>query len=476
MCDGDLPTRYTPEIFYSGSYFKKEDSHQTEERYHFYQSLCSWNKTLYLTVPSREENKELIPSNFLTEFSALFAMTEKDSTNYSDKIYSKEEFLSFVGSNDRNYVMKVFGGKNFGVNLDDIYKSIDINEKRLNNPFGESEYTGFVRAKISNGIEEKLESLKQKDYSITQLETYASCPYKYFAERILMLKPPEEPREDIEVMEMGSLLHVILYEFYKTLHQKKIALQNCSNDDFRYAEDLIFTIANEKIKSANFNSPLTFYEKEKILGIDGNKHDSILYKFLEEERKSSGGFTPEFFEFGFGNLDDDKERRNLLNIKVGEISIRGKIDRIDLNKESSVFKIIDYKLGGKKPSINDLLNGLSLQLPIYMYAAKELIKVQLEKDFNPVGAEIFSLKFNRREFGKMLIKITNQRKKISQDKLMDSWIENNERMINISLDAVKNYVNSMVQGKFNLSTLSDREKGICRYCSFKSICRIQEVD
>ena len=50
MCDGDLPTRYLPEIFLSGSYARLEENHQTEERYHFYQSLCSWKKGLYFSL------------------------------------------------------------------------------------------------------------------------------------------------------------------------------------------------------------------------------------------------------------------------------------------------------------------------------------------------------------------------------------------------------------------------------------------
>ena len=65
MCDGDLPTRFTPEIFFSGSFARGELRHQTEERYHFYQSLCSWNKVLYLSYPLQEERQELVESNFL---------------------------------------------------------------------------------------------------------------------------------------------------------------------------------------------------------------------------------------------------------------------------------------------------------------------------------------------------------------------------------------------------------------------------
>ena len=41
LCDGDFPTKYSPEIFFSGSFRKRELVHITEERYLFYQALCS---------------------------------------------------------------------------------------------------------------------------------------------------------------------------------------------------------------------------------------------------------------------------------------------------------------------------------------------------------------------------------------------------------------------------------------------------
>ncbi|MCU0406865.1 MAG: hypothetical protein MUE64_07840, partial [Ignavibacteriaceae bacterium] len=47
--DGDLPTRFTPEIFFSGSFAREEVQHQVEQRYLFYQALCTWKKKLYLS-------------------------------------------------------------------------------------------------------------------------------------------------------------------------------------------------------------------------------------------------------------------------------------------------------------------------------------------------------------------------------------------------------------------------------------------
>ncbi len=41
---------------------------------------------------------------------------------------------------------------------------------------------------------------------------------------------------------------------------------------------------------------------------------------------------------------------------------------------------------------------------------------------------------------------------------------------------VSKYVEEISSGKFNLSQLEDRENKVCKYCNFRSICRIQEVN
>lgn len=473
LCDGDLPTRYTPEIFYSGSYSRSERNHQVEERYQFYQSLCSWEKHLYLTYPAQEAKKELVESNFLDEFSKLFTYKVKAEKDYSDTIYSKEELLielgkmSHEGSNSNVDMMK------YNIDIKKLKSSIAVNELRLNNPFGESEYTGFIKEHLSENSRAVLNEFELKEFSISQLETYAKCPYKYFAERVLKLKPVKEPTEEIEALEMGSLLHKILYSFYKKINQEKIILNKVDEAKFEYAEGLIFKIAEEIIEEAHFNSPLTFYEKEKILGINGNRQNSILHKFLIYERENNGEFVPTFFEFGFGNIkDNNKELLTVQNIKVDNISVRGKIDRIDIDEQNNRYKVVDYKLSGNKPSSNDLREGLSLQLPLYMFAAKEMIKAQLNKDFEPAGAEIYSLKFDEKDFGKKLISLFSLRSKMDDEKLMESTRE----LIDICRETLKKYVNAIIEGKFNLSTLHDRENKVCQYCNFRSICRIQEFN
>ncbi|HED07943.1 MAG TPA: hypothetical protein ENI57_07500 [Ignavibacteria bacterium] len=472
LCDGDFPTRYQPEIFFSGSYFKKENQHQAKERYQFYQALCSWEKKLYLTFPLTDEKKDLVKSTFITELESIIKTSTLEPGEFTNKIYSKEEFLIEVGNKGIDYFNTSINKEEYEFDLEEIESAVKIDKLRREDPFGNSSFNGVIGDDLKKEVEENLAGYKEKQFSYSQLETYAKCPYKYFAERVLKIEPNEEPTEEMEFHELGTLLHLILYEFYTRLQKEGIVLSGCGNAEFNKAKELIFKIAEDRISEAYFNSPLTFFEKERILGIEGKKENSILYRFLLTERENNDGFVPTFFETGFGHFSKETdERLSLLKeLKIGDVKIRGKIDRIELNEGKDKFQVVDYKLSGKSPTLKNLREGIALQIPLYLYAAKELIKAQIEKDSKPAGGKIYSLKYKSDKFGKKLVKPFNKRN-FDETEL----IEENEKVIEECIENIKRYVRHITEGKFNLSTLSNRESEICRFCGFKSVCRIQEV-
>ena len=104
-----------------------------------------------------------------------------------------------------------------------------------------------------------------------------------------------------------------------------------------------------------------------------------------------------------------------------------------------------------------------------MYAAKEIIKMRMQKDYAPAGAEIFSLKYKEGDFGKFPINISNKKLPVPEDSSVY------DELIKITLAAIEKYVMQIGEGKFNLSILKDRENVICRYCGFKPVCRVQEI-
>jgi ATP-dependent helicase/nuclease subunit B len=473
--DGDFPTRFTPEIFFSGSFAREEFQHRVEQRYLFYQALCTWKKKLYLSYPQTDGKRDLVQSSFLQDFNSLFETKKISKDHFKDEIYSKEELLELLGKLTAGQRKELKLPEEVNIDIDQINRSIEINKKRIEEPFGESEFTGFISKNISDELKNKLSEISKREFSATQLENYAKCPYKYFIENVLRLETIAEPVEELEAFEYGSLIHSILYEFYTKLKEKGIVIFNCNDEEFKTAEELLFKIAEKRFDELNLNPEFSFYEREKLTGINGRRTQSILYKFLEEERKNDSGYVPEFFELSFGKVKNDNKSSDKFKegIAAGKVKLRGKIDRIDINESEKTLKVIDYKLGGTKPTSEDLLTGVSLQLPLYLFAAKELIKKELGGEYRPAGANIFSLKFNEKDFGKKSISLKARRSKTEN---IEEEIVAAEEMIKICLEMVEKFTAEISQGKFNLSTLKNRETKVCRFCDFKKICRIQEVD
>jgi ATP-dependent helicase/nuclease subunit B len=468
LIDGEFPTRYQPEIFFSGSYKKDEQKHILEDRYHFYQTLCSVNKKLYLTHSLNDGKKEFTTSTFVEDFKRLFNVKTKLSEDYDRMIFSKQEALKYFPKLHIKNQNAIAGHLNIDINR--LNYDLEIDKLRLENPFNESTYSGYLLNELNEDGKVKLLEQENKQYSASQLEEYAKCPFQYFAKRILQLEIIDEPTEDLEALELGSIVHSILYEFYKTLGEKNIAIQNCDDKTFSDVKKIIFSIAENKIEKLHLKSESVFFEKEKILGVNGERKNSILYKFIDEERKNDDGYLPSYFELEFGDFSKPKTNPDK-EFYIGKVKVRGKIDRVDIDAGVNNFKVIDYKLGGKKPAAKDLQSGLSLQLPLYVYVSKTLIETEQNKSVSPGAVIIYSLKLNKDEFGKKIVHLLSSRKNIDESDL----IKSNEELIKICNEFIPLYVDKISKGIFNLSQLEDRENKVCRFCDFKSICRIQEA-
>ncbi|HZW38367.1 MAG TPA: PD-(D/E)XK nuclease family protein [Ignavibacteriaceae bacterium] len=464
LCEKDLPTRYSPEIFYYKEiYDAKIKNHIVEERYHFYQTLCSWNNVaLYLTYPNKGDRQELIESNFLSELSNLIGFAEYEKKKKDDKvslvnrIYSLDEVKEYE---DGLYCVEDYL-KHRGVKQEESVEDFEniFNDKSLSEALRiekekgneESIYSGYILEGLTPEQRSFINDLKGKEFSISQLETYAKCPFKYFVDKILKIEGQEEPSEDVESIELGSILHAILFEFYTEFNKQGMNLRK----DFKKAVELIFSIAEKYLNNDLFKSPYNFYEREKILGLNSKKENSILYKFLENEKENSNSFTPAYLEAAFGNFYD-KEKTFIKEFEVDGVKLRGKIDRIDVSNNENKFKVIDYKLSGKKPTKDDLKDGLSLQLPLYLNAAKKILEEKDKEGYDESLAAIYSLKYK-------------------EGQLQENIIKEAPNNIGNTLEHIKKYVNNISEGKFPLSRLQKKEEKVCRFCEYTAICRMSE--
>ncbi len=456
LIDGDFPTRYRPEIFFSGSFAKKEYHHLNEERFHFYQALSSWNKGLYLSFPTGDE---FTTSTFIKDFEKCFALSEKTFSDYDSLIYSMEEAEKQISLVDAEFPIP---SKQKTWN-----EHKTIIQFRNDEPRAFSLHNGYIFDENESFLDD--ENYKELPFSISQLETYTKCPFKYFIERVLRVEIADEPDEDIEAIEIGSLLHSIVYDFYTELNEKNIKLQNCSEQVFAVAEKTLFRIAEKQVDVVFNKSPFAFYEEEIIFGIKGKREHSILYKFLETERNSTDNFLPKYFETNFGVVDveQDKSLSTSEPLILDDIKLRGKIDRIDLDKTNNTFEVIDYKTGSKKVTTAEITEGLSLQLPIYVWAAKTLLMNNLNTNYEPEAMSIYSLKYFEKTFGKTPVSLS-RKKEFDKTELINEYVD-------IALSHVKDSVENIRRGNFPITKFIDNNEKVCRYCNYKTICRIDSV-
>jgi ATP-dependent helicase/nuclease subunit B len=413
----------------------------------------------------------LAPSSFLLDLKKIIEVDESLINKNEQYIYSFGELTQKAAEQNDAELLLNAKSENEKNKLNEKFQ---VDKTRREHPFETFAYSGFIDATAEH-VTGLLEKYAGSDYSISQLELYAKCPFQFFLKRILKLTPLEEPTEELEPMEMGLLLHAIFEQFMKTVEKENLNLQL----EKEKAAQLLFEIAKEKIDKLSIHSSLSFWEIEKILGVNGNKNDSILSLFLEDEFSRADDFKPAYFEVPFGRLrNDDGQKSTALSLNLtSNAKLRGKIDRIDINFDEKHFKVYDYKLSGKKPNEEDLQLGISLQIPLYLFAAGQILQNELNETFLPAAGIIYSLKFSRDDFGPDEVKaIKGKSYSKANAETREKIIRANQDLISRSLQKIDELINGISSGVYHLSKLEKREEKVCRLCSFRSVCRVQEIE
>ncbi|NUN10648.1 MAG: exodeoxyribonuclease V subunit gamma [Ignavibacteriaceae bacterium] len=458
LYEGNFPTKFSPEIFMAETYRKSEERHRKEEQFLFYQAASCFNEFLYLTAPSNDEKKKLVRSHFMDETLRIFAPETITRAKFEGAFYSPDEKQIYFGKLSAS-------GETEGVD-EETKTKILIDKARIEQSEGSPVYQGVIGedAELKSAISQEA---AERYFSISALEMYAACPFKYFTSRILNLSPVEEPVEKIEPLELGSLLHSILYDFIREVISSDTGYHTYLNDKYDEALERLIEIAKEKLAGVYIDETESFFDIEKIFGIGGNKRQSILALFLDEERKAAE-FIPALVELEFRQEFDADER---------VIKLRGRIDRIDIDEADGLFKVIDYKLGGNKPTADDLKSGLSLQLPIYILAAKKALRELKGNEFRTVFPEIYSLKPGEIGGSKVSpepVRGISDYKKSPEN--LEKAIEISENMASAALRMAMDYAVNIGNGEFHLTRLPNRAEKICKNCEHFMICRVRELD
>ena len=214
--------------------------------------------------------------------------------------------------------------------------------------------------------------LRRAPISPSGLESWATCPYRYFLGYVLGLRTLENPEETVAIsaLDRGSLVHGILETFVSECvrHGALPAAGDGWGPDGR---ERLMRIADTLFERAE-NQGLA--GRHMLWEMDKETIRSDLETFLEEDAKlrmrhGTANIEVEAgFGFGSGTVQVVDDATN--------IRFRGLIDRVDISADGSSILVIDYKTGSASPYRgleDDVIDrGRRLQLAVYSLAAREL--------------------------------------------------------------------------------------------------------
>ncbi len=332
-----------------------------EQRLYLYQNMTKPSDRLYLSYSKMDGNgKSILPSYLLRVIRGMYPLigvekvSDKKAGNLA-KIVTRED-----GLDDYAQLLRVFLNEEAAAGSTETQAQQALHvlccayrDDAKADKIRDAALMTYENIPLSDMAAELLYRDRNKG-SVSRLELFASCAYAHFLRYGLELR--EQDEYDFDAMDFGIIYHHVLEVVSVELRQRKTAFEEA---DKELLQELVGTALDDYAKEYGGNILHSNARNEhRILQM---KHVMMQSISAMQYQLSKGKFKPVYFERSF-------------RLK-GEFPLIGKVDRIDLCRDGDevYVKVIDYKSGNKKFSLEELYHGLSLQLPAYMNAAVELL-------------------------------------------------------------------------------------------------------
>ena len=448
---GDIPKCYKDEDYFNDTLKKLLELDTTSDlnKMEVDNWLCDIKRTKNLIITSKKTSS--LGEHYLSSLNDELGIKIKKieiKYNYSNlynKIKLGEKLDSLAKYNEKSDGLEY---------LYSNYSDIDYNTYN-------SSYTGIDKERLQEYLNKKLV------LSYSAMNTYYQCGFRYYLANILKLNVFEETFYTV----LGNLFHYVLSNYFKE----------------------------------GFNLKDSYNKYLKDCTYDFNEREKFFLNYLEDE-----------LEFIINTIILQNETNSLKNILAEEkievdksfsnwnIIFKGFVDKIMFNDDKSIVSIIDYKTGNPKLNLNNVVYGLDLQLPVYVYLVKnkfsdariagfylqKILNSEIVKDFKHSYLELKQDKLKLQGYSNSFIGVLEQfdsgysdskvikgmrmsSKGISSKKIMDD--EMIDKLSIITENKINESINGIVDAKFDINPKKIGMDNVgCEYCSFRDICFMKE--
>ena len=461
-----------------------EEDHHQGEMILFYEVLTRARRRLWLSYPALNEKAEpLLPSPYLQEVQRLLNLApagEEEQTlvqvpRDNRAINARERWLLAVEEARQG-------------NLQWLSWSLHQDEESLCQQLFRGWQSVWQRGQFGRfgpwegmlDLDPALEAVQRRwaqgsTVSVTSLEKYAFCPWRFLMERFLDIRPLEEPAEELEKTQLGLLFHSLMARG----HRQQADLQHlaqCSAEEFLQqwaplVEEVLEEHFGPEDQRPGMLRALARLTREDLREMLRAYHEQMK-QYVEILRKM--GWTqfprPTHLELAFGGPPDQGEDRPppafLLQRGEHRLHLSGRVDRVDVGTlgPHQVALVIDYKTGGKfrSPKGEEAPSPTALQLELYPAALEAIFK-----PMRVLESGYWSVRLREGGKGyKLFVKryLVEEGKLKSDPQWQQRW-ENLQELVFRLWQGIRS-------GQF---AVFSEEEDCTRFCPLKRICRIGQV-
>lgn len=227
-----------------------------------------------------------------------------------------------------------------------------------------SEYDGLVRVTEASQPFLNSQRLGARPYSVSALQNYAYCPYRFLLSALYHLEALEEPEplQSMDPLTKGSLFHEVLAEFFRALQQRNMPIATTNIEAVLAILD--GTLTRVAADYAERLAPaVDRVWQDEIASIRTDLH------IWARNLAASTAWEPWLFEFAFGLPDapgrDPNSRREPVTID-GRFILRGAIDLVERKPGTKIVRVTDHKTSKNRSERGSIIgHGQQLQPVIY---------------------------------------------------------------------------------------------------------------